>query len=61
MNHGNRKTFSEEDVKSLLESNRILKEHLDFLRTKLKKTECLLQLYIKAEQKKDITLNYSLN
>lgn len=62
----NRKTFSEEDVRSLLESNRILKEHLEFLRAKLKKTESLLELYIKAEQKKekekkDITINYSLN
>jgi len=59
--------YSEEDVRSLVECNRILKEHLEFLRAKLKKTENLLELYIRAEQEKENDdtdfrkITYSLN
>jgi len=57
-------TYSEDDIRSLVECNKILKEHLEFLRTKLKKTENLLELYIRAvkeeEEERSLT-NYPLN
>jgi hypothetical protein len=58
------KVYTEEDVKSLVETNRILKEHLDFLRVKLRKSENLLELYIRAQEAKEDSrnkINYSLN
>lgn len=36
------------EIESLREANKILKEHLEFLRTKLKKTEAILEMYIEA-------------
>jgi hypothetical protein len=61
-----RKQVSEKDVQDLLSCNRMLKEHLDFLRAKLSKTEAILEMYIKAVEKEDekkltITNTFSLN
>lgn len=36
------------DVEALIECNRILKEHLDYLRARLNKTEAVLEMYIQA-------------
>jgi hypothetical protein len=65
--HRNKRTqVSEKDVQDLLSCNRMLKEHLDFLRAKLSKTEAILEMYIKAVEKEDekkltITNTFSLN
>jgi hypothetical protein len=61
-----RKQVSEKDVQDLLSCNQMLKEHLDFLRAKLSKTEAILEMYIKAVEKEDekkltITNTFSLN
>ena len=62
----NKKVYTEDDVKSLVETNRILKDHLEFLRAKVRKSENLLELYIRAQEAKEdsrnnINKNYSLN
>ncbi len=61
-----RKQVSEKDVQDLLSCNQMLKEHLDFLRAKLSKTEAILEMYIKAVEKEDekkltITNTFTLN
>lgn len=37
---------SQKEIESLIECNKILKEHIDFLRAKLKNAESLLELYL---------------
>jgi len=56
----NGKVYSQKDVESLIESNRILKEHLEFLRIKYKNANNLLDLYITASQKPIAAKNFNL-
>lgn len=55
--------YSEEEIRSLIETNKILKEHAEFLRVKLRNAENLLELYVKTqEEHEDLkNKNYSLN
>lgn len=47
------KKLSETDVEALIVTNRILKDHLDYLRAKLSKTEAILEMFINAVDKED--------
>lgn len=55
-----KRKVSETDIETLIECNRILKEHLDFLRAKLNKTEAVLDMYIKATEENEKSENLSL-
>jgi hypothetical protein len=48
-----KRKVSETDVQALANCNKILKDHLDFLRAKLSKTEAILEMYIKAVEKEE--------
>jgi hypothetical protein len=55
--------YSDKEIQSLIECNKILKEHVEFLRVKLKNAETLLELYLsimeseEKEEKEEKTLN----
>ena len=55
-----KRKVSETDIQALIECNRILKEHLDFLRAKLNKTEAVLGMYIKATEENEKAENLPL-
>lgn len=55
-----KRKVSETDIQALIECNRILKEHLDFLRAKLNKTEAVLDMYIKATEENEKAENLPL-
>lgn len=48
-----KRKVSETDVQALVNCNKMLKDHLDFLRAKLSKTEAILEMYIKAVEKEE--------
>lgn len=54
------RSLLESDVKSLIEANKILRNHLNYLRIKLKKTESILELCITLLNDND-NLTHSLN
>ena len=48
-----KRKVSETDVQALVNCNKMLKDHLDFLRAKLSKTEAILEMYIKAVEQEE--------
>jgi hypothetical protein len=48
-----KKNLSETDVEALIKCNQMLKEHLDYLRAKLSKTEAILEMCIKAVEQEE--------
>jgi hypothetical protein len=56
-----RDRVSEIDVDALIECNRILKEHLDYLRTKLHKTEAVLEMFIQSTEESERIEKQQLN
>jgi hypothetical protein len=56
-----RRRVSEIDVDALIECNRILKEHLEYLRVKLQKTEAVLEMFIQSTEESEKIEKTQLN
>jgi len=65
--HTSKRKISETDVQALVKRNKMLNDHLDFLRAKLSKTEAILEMCIKAVEKEEpkriklVNQTFSLN
>ncbi len=56
-----KKNLSETDVEALVKCNQMLKEHLDYLRAKLSKTEAILEMCIKAVEEEEKVKEHAPN